>query len=105
MAPGCPEGGKTVAVWTVVEVVNPGVVRTLGPAEIDADQAMINEIIERRLCSPPEAAEATFGAFASWRNPDYGEPGNLHLVCVGCLGPLTAAEAACPDCARPRTVS
>src|SRR5436190_482798 len=35
IGPGCPEAGKTVPVWTVVEVLRPDNIRTLSMAEIN----------------------------------------------------------------------
>ena len=98
IAPGCPGGGDTVPVWTLVERLDSTAIMTLTPDEISEQQAFIEEIVEKHLAAPAEAIEATFGKMLPWENPEWGEPGNLHLVCVGCLGPLNDPGQMCPNC-------
>ena len=98
MAPGCPGGGDTVPVWTVVERLDSTAILTLAPDEIYDQQTFIEEIVDKGLTAPAEAIEATFGKMLPWENPDWGDQGNLHLVCVRCLGPLNEAGQMCLNC-------
>jgi hypothetical protein len=98
MAPGCPKQDQTVPVWTVVEVMRPAAILVLEPEEIERERSFIEEIVEKRLSVPRDAIEATFGEMRPWTNPDWGDDGNIHLVCVKCLESLPESGAVCPRC-------
>jgi hypothetical protein len=100
--PGCPGVDESVPVWTAVERLSSTAIRTLGPEEVHAQQAMIDTIVNEQLGVPLEVLEQAFGPLESWQNPDWGEPGNIHRVCTQCLKPLADAVVSCPDCAPPR---
>lgn len=100
IAPGCPEAGKTIPVWVVVEIHRPDLVRSLTREEVQYCWPQIVNIIQNRLSSPPEAAQAVLGEFPQWENPDYGDPGNIHLVCLQCLSPIQE-PGRCATCNTP----
>jgi hypothetical protein len=103
IAPGCPGAGESVPVWTVVERLSLTELRTLSPEEIQAEQDMIDTIVNEKPGVSLEALDGAFGPLESWQNPDWGDPGNIHLVCPLCLGPLADGVVSCPDCAPPRS--
>ena len=95
IAPGCPGGGETVPVWTLVERLDATTILTLYPDEILEQKMILEEIVKYRLAAPLEAIEAAFGAMPPWENPDWGDEGNIHLVCVNCFRPLTEQGQTC----------
>lgn len=97
IAPHCPGNPP---VWTVVERIDRDTIETLTPEAVAAEQALIETIIENRLGVPREAIEAAFGTMSPWSNPDWGDEGNLHLVCTGCLAALRRREGFCAHCGR-----
>jgi hypothetical protein len=95
MAPGCPGGGETVPVWTVVERLDATTILTLYPDEMLEQKMIIAEIIQNHLAAPLEAIEAAFGVMPTWENPDWGDEGNIYLVCVQCFRPLSEQGQTC----------
>lgn len=83
--------------WAVAEVVRPDLVRSLTVEEVQADWNVIWNIIETRKTSSPEEAEALFGPFPVWQNPDYGNPGNIHHLCLQCFNPIEE-QGKCSSC-------
>lgn len=105
IAPHCPGGGESVPVWTVVERVEQNAIETLTDEAIAAQQPFIGEIIEHRYTAPRAAVEAAFGVMAPWQNPDWGDEGNLHLVCVKCLSVMADDAVFCVSCGTRRVTA
>jgi hypothetical protein len=100
VAPNCPGAKDVVPPWTVTEVIARDALRTVSPEELKAQRPIVDDIIQNQLGVPFEAIERTFGPMPPWENPDYGDPGNLRLLCLMCLGPVVE-QGRCPSCAAP----
>ncbi|MEW6730342.1 MAG: hypothetical protein AB1489_03285 [Acidobacteriota bacterium] len=85
IGPNCPTAGQSIPVWVVVQVVDKSTLLTLSIPQLETQQSLIKQIVEERLTISAQAIVATFGEMLDWCNPDYGDPGNLHLVCRRCL--------------------
>src|SRR5687768_15739913 len=97
LGPGCPEAGVTIPVWAVVEVLNKDALRLLTWQEVHRNWPTIWDTIRHKLGAPPAAIRALFGNFPEWTNPDYGDPGNIHRVCVKCFAQINSSGK-CDHC-------